>query len=391
MSYVTTVSKSCANRAAGLTEIWSQLSSMGWTLHDNQDGSSYRVYSSAAESGTEPVGYIKITFSVANTIVIAPYYYWNNSTHVGLGTNPSAATSVTTSETGFYLWIYGDKNYVVIFSKVTATYYTISFGHFVNRFWNTQTALTVAATSGSAVTITVADTTGFIAGQSYQIYGIAAEGRDKVVVTSITNPTQMVITTLPRNYGIGTLIGQLPCTFGAGGGVSFYEHSGFAAVGTADYSSVQSQLMYLNASSADVRGLSAYVLQPLAFANSTAAAYTWLGYINDNVFRISATAAVAEDTVDVVRQDTGTATSGGASSLTDTGKTWTTNAFAGKVAIITFGTGIGQIRGISSNTATILTTLTPWTLAPDATSQYIIADEGYRVCGLTTLVCREGI
>lgn len=69
---------------------------------------------------------------------------------------------------------------------------------------------------------------------------------------------------------------------------------------------------------------------------------------------------------------TGTATSGGASTLTETGKTWTVNQWANSQVLIVSGTGAGQIRTIASNTADTLTTSAVWTTNPDATSVYAI-------------------
>lgn len=69
---------------------------------------------------------------------------------------------------------------------------------------------------------------------------------------------------------------------------------------------------------------------------------------------------------------TGTATAGGASTLTNGTKTWTTNQWTNYQVRITAGTGIGQIRTIASNTGTVLTTSAAWTTNPDATSQYVI-------------------
>lgn len=66
---------------------------------------------------------------------------------------------------------------------------------------------------------------------------------------------------------------------------------------------------------------------------------------------------------------TGTATAGAATTLTNTGKAWATNQWANAQLRITAGTGIGQIRTVTSNTATVLTVPT-WTTTPDATSQY---------------------
>lgn len=67
---------------------------------------------------------------------------------------------------------------------------------------------------------------------------------------------------------------------------------------------------------------------------------------------------------------TGTATSGGASTLTDSGKSWATNQWANAVVRITAGTGSGQYRDVASNTATQITTQVAWTTQPDNTSQY---------------------
>lgn len=70
--------------------------------------------------------------------------------------------------------------------------------------------------------------------------------------------------------------------------------------------------------------------------------------------------------------DTGTATAGGAATLTDAAKTWGTNRWAGYCVRIIGGTGIGQQKDILSNTATQLTVTKPWLTAPDATSVYQI-------------------
>ena len=69
--------------------------------------------------------------------------------------------------------------------------------------------------------------------------------------------------------------------------------------------------------------------------------------------------------------DSGTATAGGATSLTDTGKTWTVNDYVGDFLAITGGTGSGQVRRITSNTATALTVAT-WTSNPSTDSTYKI-------------------
>lgn len=58
--------------------------------------------------------------------------------------------------------------------------------------------------------------------------------------------------------------------------------------------------------------------------------------------------------------------------LNVTGAGYTTNQFAGCNLVITGGTGAGQLRVISSNTATQFTVPT-WTVTPDATSTFIVS------------------
>lgn len=68
---------------------------------------------------------------------------------------------------------------------------------------------------------------------------------------------------------------------------------------------------------------------------------------------------------------TGTATSATSTTLVNSAKTWTTNQWTNSQVRIVSGTGAGQIRTISSNTATTLTVPT-WTTTPDSTSVYSI-------------------
>ncbi len=71
--------------------------------------------------------------------------------------------------------------------------------------------------------------------------------------------------------------------------------------------------------------------------------------------------------------ESGTATAGAASTLTDSGASFPDRS--GKVVKITGGTGSGQVRRIQSNTGTVITVDTAWATQPDATSTYEILDD----------------
>ena len=71
------------------------------------------------------------------------------------------------------------------------------------------------------------------------------------------------------------------------------------------------------------------------------------------------------------------ATAGAATTLSDTAQTWATSGNdspgeGSKRVTIYLGTGAGQVRIISSNTATVLTVSVAWTTNPDTTSRYKI-------------------
>jgi hypothetical protein len=70
-----------------------------------------------------------------------------------------------------------------------------------------------------------------------------------------------------------------------------------------------------------------------------------------------------------------TGTSSGTNSTTtlnNSSKAWTVNQWANFQIRVTSGTGVGQTRTVSSNTGTVITVSSVWTITPDGTSQYVI-------------------
>lgn len=96
------------------------------------------------------------------------------------------------------------------------------------------------------------------------------------------------------------------------------------------------------------------------------------GYFSSTANDVRAVATPSFIDNDFVSFATGTATAGAANTLTNAGKSWTTNQWANYQIRITAGTGAGQIRLISTNTPTVITVSSNWGINPDATSQYSI-------------------
>lgn len=76
-------------------------------------------------------------------------------------------------------------------------------------------------------------------------------------------------------------------------------------------------------------------------------------------------------------EDNGTASSSTSSTLVDSSKSWTDDAYEGMVVWIYSGTGSGQYREITANDSTSLTVSEDWDTNPDGTSKYRITLLGY--------------
>jgi hypothetical protein len=483
MAYKTTINLSCANRAAALTELWSKLVAMGWTLHDYLNkadkncapadvntstetitiadhgfangenvmywvstggtvigglttltcyfvvgattntfqlsltqggaainlsaqgvgthyfGEGYRIYKSNGELSDRIYEYIKIDWITANKITFRAHYFWNATTHAGVGAAyPSVYSSIYTSESGFYFWIHGNKDLVLLCTKISTTYAFGGFGHIPKRFWTSCLATTAnAETAGSNVVVEVNNTTNFRVACYYQIVGAAGEGRDRILVNAINAGVSLTITTLPRNYEANALIGNCPSTFGNFGSTltAFAHTCPYNVVGTASGASYLGEvnLLYLSHIDPDYRQEVAYILQPTLWGADS----EYVGYSEEYFCIAPATGLVAEDIFGVSTDgsaiDDGTSTgSNDGTTLNDTGKAWSINGWANKVVLIKAGTGSGQIRKIASNTAIQLTITEDWTTVPDATSTYAIRDEGWRIMDISfTHAMREAV
>jgi len=72
--------------------------------------------------------------------------------------------------------------------------------------------------------------------------------------------------------------------------------------------------------------------------------------------------------------DSGTATSGGDNTLTDSGGGWEINEFKGKILVLLTGTGTPAAGIITGNSATEITVKQNWVVNPDATTTYEIRE-----------------
>lgn len=402
MAYKRLVAYNAATTAAACSAIGTIMAQMGWMLYDDQSSASpkYYIFSSTGESSDQMTCYFMLRWGdTANKIIPRIYLNWNASTHTGT-TQIGADSSLYINSydaSSFYIWVYGDKNHVSIITKCGSTYQGFSVGKPTVVFWTAARAtLQGNVTSGSSKTITVSSggTVNFVAGEQYQIVGAGVEGRDPVTVSSIDSAAgTMVIASLARNYNTGTVIGQTPYPWFLNNLHSQYLFMlGIAGTGTTQEQTNMTKREFADLTfiDPDARGRG-YVIVPWILLE--ASAQSMVGVIDDYSLRCYAGAG-NEDTLHVGQHDSGTSSGGnGTTSLNDTTKNWTGNAYANHAVVIKTGTGVGQIRAITANDSASLTIDSAWTVTPDATSTYGIADSAWRYfswgSSSYSVACRE--
>ena len=386
MSYYVLVKKSVANSAAAATEIRNALvTSMGWTEHDDRSGQSppYYVFSSTGESADRPTVYIKMTWSnVTDKIEFNLYLHWNNTTHVGTVRMGSTSYFRLSSDdnSAFTIWIYGDKNRFAIISKISTTYMCVGLD-FIDSFYKGFGTLASGVSAGNNVVLQLGtdEADDFVAGENYQVAGSGSgEGRERPQVTVVTPGShQITVDNLARALSAGSTIARLAFPW-----VIFEISTGFYFAGLInDHEGTSDDSVNL----AQQAPFSYNVVDPNLITGkndfwhdqvieSSQAPYGFMTHL----LRVYFNTTGHEDTIGVDEEDNGTAdATSTTTALDDTAKSWTTNEWAGYCLILTSGTNAGEMREITSNTATQLV-IPAFTVAPDATTGYVIVKKGYR-------------
>lgn len=384
--YKCIVRKYYATKEDFLDALWQFLYDIGWELWDNQGSNNYRVYRTkgSTDFSNGLYGYVKIRWD-SSKLYFRAYYNWDNTNHNGTGYAFEGYRPLSDS---LYAWMYGNENFFILKYKIGTNYHWFWAGFVTHKIQDVEAKLTSNASSGNNVTIEVDDTSKFKNDMNYQIVGANGEGRDKVKVVEVIDGTHLKIENLPRNYGAGSVIGFAPNTFGAGVLGSLYNPCNYFSSGTNNISYSYSKFFCYNPTLVEgkrteykIKILTPVYMIENAYGSSSSDSYqTYIGYLEDWLkYMLEGQDIDEEDTVAVDELDKGTSSgSNSSNTLNDTSKNWSSDEFAGKVIIITNGTGAGQIRKISSNSATQITVSEDWETIPDDTSEYVIAEKGFR-------------
>ena len=392
------------NQATVMTDTSTYLQAMGWTLEKAVSGSRHFL-STRGEDGTHQKFWLDLQVS-GNYINKYVYSFINTTTDTGYGGSyGNIATSiyrVDCSAAG-YLKMYGSKDLVYWGYSSSSTpnqtgdnwFGVVPYDLIIPKPY---AILANSEVAGAGVTIEVNNTDGFQRNDYYQIFDPATGCRERIQITAI-NAGVSVTATLANNYSAGSIIAYLPhsgfissqgtavnvlypcCPIGVSGTGNAVSANGFWT-----YTSF-GQMIAVGGGSADYRN-NLYLMSPIGFYGAggseiVGSANSAIGYCKENFLRhVGLSLADIIGTVDAGNTFVnGTATAGGANTMTDAGAAWGVDALVGKILILTGGTGAGQTRWITANTATQITVGQNWVTNPVAGTTYMLVDGAYRQIG----------
>jgi hypothetical protein len=384
MSLASLVKYNASNTEDAIDQIKDVLVAAGWTLHDDLSAATpyrYVLYSNGEDADEQRV-YLDI-YQSGNNAVFLMYLGWNNSTHVGsVSCGTASYTKLQGDEDGsFNIWVSATKDSYFICSYSLSIYYATCLGVAIPL--TSSSALGIlqgGVSSGSDVVVEVdtGESANFVAGLSYQI--IDSASRQWVEVNAVdTVNDELTITTLSYDFEAGARIGKLPHRWYMLGVNNAYAYNYFfddnGTGNQSAYGSMEDLLDYALTGPDD--RLEKMIMWPVGIAEDDC--YCGISKPGSVFLRCTLGGITSsEHMLSVGDIDSGTSSGSNTSTtLADTTKTWTTDEHEDKALLVTAGTGAGQFRSIASNTATVLTVSSAFETTPDATSEFVICEEGW--------------
>lgn len=124
--------------------------------------------------------------------------------------------------------------------------------------------------------------------------------------------------------------------------------------------------------STDGSSWSSASFDPYYYVGDAAVSRTFFPFFLDEAMYVVDKKDTGSNSQLYINGDRGLTTSSGSTTLTDTARSWTSDRWVGAFVKIVKGTGVGQVRTISANSATQLTVSVAWYVNPSTDSEYII-------------------
>lgn len=405
MAFKTSIALEVTNTANLLTVLKNRMVDMGWTDHDDQiSGSSYFVVYSDGEAGGCPYRlYLQIINDSANILTFRRWAFWNNSTHAGiLGMYSDIYSRVTVDDdASFYVWIYGNKDSIVLLTLVAGTYDGVT----VHRFYPVNNALgklqsSVTTGTDKVLQLGSGQAANFSIGAGISLWDAqnsSHAGRSHRSLITDVNPSADTITVdqiyvaMQSDALVGYVVDfhvgiAFPGMVGINLNAEAYTTSGTS---TATGTTTLNEMAVMSILDPDTQ--SGIVNQG---PSNQFVSFPWrvprgswdgmMGILSGVMAKSPYTEQASyEDTCAIgLEVDEQTATGGTSNTIEASAASWGTNQYQSKVVITTGGTGSGQIRRITSNDTTSLTVSGDWSITPDNTTDFVICRGGARHFGM---------
>lgn len=402
----------------------------GWTLHDDMraEATPYVVLTTTGEDGLYYPLYLRIfDKSVSqpsyNYFYFEQYTYWDNTTHTGR--NLRAYTTQTSSSTNTYggmrflfsgqstVGFLGNKNFFSIACAESASYRSSCFVSAIKPITLQNALVSQAAAAGVGVDVyfdavnTPIDKTFMFGGNYFALNEIGQFAYVEVSNMDYIN-NKITVVSLARDMGVGSYIGPMPYNwvimyneYKDGYNTSMFKDSVYT-YSKFDLFDGSPDKYTLDSTNYTTEGEDCAIINACSFSTSND------NYIDHGGTTRLITPVVAQgidypglmgqiehlyyygvaldpfDTIGHGRLDSGMATSATTNTITVSGKTWTTDEFAGKAIVITNGQNVGDVKIIQSNTADTITIAENWKSTLDATSEYVVYDNVFYSLGYNT-------
>ena len=359
------------------------------------------VLKSNGEKGNRPYGYVAFDpeYSSDNFFFVKVCLYWDEVTHVGSCFAYYGGSAFYTFSPAEFFTVCGSKDLVVLHGLLAGTSSSGRriLGHFPARE-DFMTRTTASIVAGRRVSVAVQSAIGLASGMAVSIVGLS-EGRDKLLISSVTDDTHIVIENLPRDYSAGAYIGTPAMIFGHNSGSNNYDWFEVAHpdhVGLAEPASTPARVVgtfahqeLVHVDPDDFTGR--YKLFPIHAGGDSSYPSTMALQADGNFGVIE---GCNQGDILFINKDrsipeAGTISSSTPTTLTDLTKNWVVNSLVGKNICIVNGPFSTVVRKIISNTATVITVDCDWKLTqlpvpsdyPAPGWSYRIADWTWRVLG----------
>lgn len=384
--------------SSGFDGLETILQTMGWSLLKGgwSLANDYCVFNSRGEVASTADSVVRIWKS-GSYVKFQVGSSYNSSTGQLINPSRSIGGLITSTVNPFVAGVWGDKDIVFIKTYVGSLRTIVVFGR-VPTLWSENTVVAIpddAIVAGSDVGVVVDTVSGFEVGQKYQFKTYAASAPDTPSETATLTDIDVAALTLTfdllsysrsKNTVIGVL--PIPCFCNDSFSGLQYDLSWTYFDNTDATNGINMNACYLNSypmryqDQPDNR-INKYVAEFLNFyvepVNGGSKNFG-VGYGNSRLMRMWTTTPATDGDVVYKNSLYGSASTGtnSATTLNDTGATWTVNEWADKIVVLTSGSAAGQIRKILSNTATELTISIDWETTP-TTEDFVICDKGYRI------------